>query len=590
MTRIASLNSISKNVNFIINPMKKVLLFIFISLFFSLTVGQVRAQEEDLRDLVAVVYPMNDANSIVFLKEFGPQAIKYHNDNYYNWLERYTKSRFSTGFVYQDSLTKQMFLITNKWVVSLVKSVRVEFLGSNQSVVKYESCPVVAINDKLDLTLIALPDSVQRPSLSFSQQEVKDGDIVFSASYPAFGKTPSWQFAKGIISNAQFYSPLLTDYEDIPLLQHTVQLDAGSFGSPLLIQERGTEGNFAVVGINILKAYNRENVNLALPAQHIIDFVNEYIHSKTELSNDPLLVRANQFVKALDDYKKIIPFISDEYMFEMAPTEFQKWYKLCSKEVQDEIIKKFNGSDPIEGVRIAMAYALYKKVAKKTLKVVNEAMDEVTVNMLYENQRVTSEWVEEKGELRLKTLSFFKPHKVLDCGIDWRFAYGGFALGASGAFNPVFNLTSKYSLMYNLSFSAASGPLTFDFIFKYGSLPHTRIKQHPIIFYNDTVFAPLRNAYGIDMSFGFQLPIQLGSIYIIPNVKPFAGVIFKKENCLILNYGLRSGIETGFRVKKENYLFLGIAHKLTGFKNMRIEDDDEIFGLHSLDIYIKYTL
>lgn len=54
--------------------------------------------------------------------------------------------------------------------------------------------------------------------------------------------------------------------------------------------------------------------------------------------------------------------------------------------------------------------------------------------------------------------------------------------------------------------------------------------------------------------------------------------------------GFRSGIETGFRVKKENYLFLGIAHKLTGFKNMRIEDDDEIFGLHSLDVYIKYTL
>ena len=40
-------------------------------------------------------------------------------------------------------------------------------------------------------------------------------------------------------------------------------------------------------------------------------------------------------------------------------------------------------------------------------------MDEVTVNMLYENQRVTSEWVEEKGELRLKTLSFSNLTKYL---------------------------------------------------------------------------------------------------------------------------------------------------------------------------------
>ena len=49
----------------------------------------------------------------------------------------------------------------------------------------------------------------------------------------------------------------------------------------------------------------RENANIAIPAKYIINFINEHNQSKITISNEAqLLEKANEFVKALDDYKK----------------------------------------------------------------------------------------------------------------------------------------------------------------------------------------------------------------------------------------------------------------------------------------------
>ena len=138
-----------------------------------------------------------------------------------DWLESYAKGGFGTGFAYQDTTTKEIFIITNRHVVMLANSATIEFIGSDKSVVKYENCPVVAVDDKIDLALIALPYGVQRPSLTFAKQEIKDGEDVFTASYPALGGKPSWQFGKGVVSNSKFYSTILEEYENIPLIQHS---------------------------------------------------------------------------------------------------------------------------------------------------------------------------------------------------------------------------------------------------------------------------------------------------------------------------------------------------------------------------------
>lgn len=566
--------------------MKKLLLFAVMAVLLSFTPGKVSAQDVDLRSVVAVVYPNYYESSKNFMKEFGAMLRKDGYRNAADWLENYLEGGFGTGFTYQDPKTKQMFVITNRHVVTLAESVTVEFLASDKSVVKYERCPVVAIHDKMDLAIVALPHSLQRPSLLFYQDEVKDGEEVFTASYPAFGDNPSWQYGKGVVSNSKFYSPVFEDYKDISLIQHTAQADAGSSGSPLLIKSADAEGGYTVVGVTTWKATSRENTNFAIPAQHVIDFINGHISSKIELSDDQLLTVAGEFVDALGDYKEIIPFISYEYLSKITPRDFNDWYNACSKEVKEEIKKNFNDLNPIEGVRTALAYAIQSKVGKKPVKVLNVKKN--IVNMRYDNKPATSEWVLEQGKLRVKDLSFFNAKTAGKNGVVLDYGYRtSFAIGATQAFGPSPNWMYHFAIgNTKLTF------MTYDFMFRYGSIPLTKIRKSNYTG-QDEQFDFHYNGFGLDVNYGAQVPIRVGLLYLIPYAKPFFGLnINVGSEQFILNYGLRTGLETGIRFQDRKYLLLGLGYKLTGFKSFGDFDseDDKILKLHALDVYLKITL
>ncbi len=571
-----------ENVHFIINPMKKVLLFFFIVTSFSIRTTYVRGQEVDLRTAVAVVHSNHYESSIKFLKDFSNMFRKDGYKNAAKWLEKYTEGVMATGFVYQDSLTKQLFIVTNYNVVAFSEHVTVDFLGSdNKTMVKYEHCPVVAIHDKIDLAIIALPDSAQCSSLPIFQQEIKDGREVFTSSYLDLLGQPSFLFGKGIVSNFRFYSKSFADYKDIPLIQHTAQVDVGSAGSPLMIKSEEFEGGYAVVGVNTWKAWTRENTNLAIPAKYVVSLVNEYRNAKVELSDDQLLARANQFVNALDDYKKIVPFISYEYLSEVTPGDFKDWYNACPKDIKT-IIKE---SEPLEGVRIALAYAIHIEALGKIVKVTD--VDNDIVNMVYGNKSVTSQWVKEQGQLRVKRLSFFKPKTASKGFIIKDFASNGsVAFGVSNAIFSTSTSSLKSKLMYNLTLSVTLKTfVSFDFIFKYGSLPLTRVHHNFTTNTNDTMAFHVDNGFEYDFSVGFQLPVRVGLISFVPYVKPIVGINFKPEIPLLI-YGVRSGLETGFPFNYRNYLLLGVGCQLCGFKD---EERGKILKLNSLDVYLKMT-
>ena len=76
------------------------------------------------------------------------------------------------------------------------------------------------------------------------QQEIKDGREVFTSSYLDLLGQPSFLFGKGIVSTLDFTQNHLLDYKDIPLIQHTAQVDVGSAGSPLMIKSEEFEGGY----------------------------------------------------------------------------------------------------------------------------------------------------------------------------------------------------------------------------------------------------------------------------------------------------------------------------------------------------------
>lgn len=551
--------------------MKRVLLLAVMALTLSVSV---KAQDVDLRSIVAVVRPVYYDGSVTFLNNFADMLRKDGYKDAAEWMRDYAKGGFGTGFVYQDSTTKKMYIITNRHVVTLAESVTIEFLGSDKSVAKYENCQVVAVDDKMDLAIVALPEGVARPSLKFVKQDVKDGDDVFTASYPALENKPSWQFGKGVVSNSKFYSETLTGDENVSLLQHTAQIDAGSSGSPLLVKT--ADGGYLVAGLNTWKAASRENANFAIPAQYIIDFIEKYNKSNVEMSDTQLRDKAEALIKVGDEYKKIIRFLSYEYMAEITPEDFNDWYRICPRDVKEFVVKHFNESNPIEGVRAALAYAISSKMARKKIKVTG--VNGSTVTMDYGNKPATSEWVKEHGELRVKNLSFLKTRTTGKVVVATDFGYrSSVVLGATTSFKP------KTSSLFSVTFGQTIRTfVTYDGTLKFGKVMPINAKYNTGADSTAAAFS----VFGIDLSIGGQLPVRLGPVYLIPYAKPFAGLCFGQT--AFLNYGVRGGMEVAYRIKNRNYLLVGVGYRFTGYTNVGF--DSQYNGkAHSLDTYIGIT-
>ena len=247
---------------------KRTLLFLSILATISFT-----STAENLRESIAIVRPNFSESTQTFLTDFSKSLRK---DGFYaaaDILQNYGKGSFGTGFAYRDKRDGRLYIITNRHVVEQAETVDVEFSLPDNSSKTFATCPVVGVHDDFDVAFIALPEEVNIPTLDITDKSITDGTPVFSAGFPALGDKPSWQLGQGIVSNASAQIKSLTNGKELPLVQHTAQVDAGSSGGPLLIRDENAAAGFAVVGINTWKASDRENTNFAIPVHAIDDFL-----------------------------------------------------------------------------------------------------------------------------------------------------------------------------------------------------------------------------------------------------------------------------------------------------------------------------
>lgn len=247
---------------------KRTLLFLSILATISFT-----STAENLRESIAIVRPNFSESTQTFLTDFSKSLRK---DGFYaaaDILQNYGKGSFGTGFAYRDKRDGRLYIITNRHVVEQAETVDVEFSLPGNSSKTFATCPVVGVHDDFDVAFIALPEEVNIPTLDITDKSITDGTPVFSAGFPALGDKPSWQLGQGIVSNASAQIKSLTNGKELPLVQHTAQVDAGSSGGPLLIRDENAAAGFAVVGINTWKASDRENTNFAIPVHAIDDFL-----------------------------------------------------------------------------------------------------------------------------------------------------------------------------------------------------------------------------------------------------------------------------------------------------------------------------
>jgi len=155
------------------------------------------------------------------------------------------------------------FVVTNRHVVDLATDALVVFGGTELRL----PAVVVDVDPLYDLALLAPAGDLllrgwPEQGLDVASAPPKDQEVVVASGYPGLGSAPSYQVTRGIVSNERF---LLDDGTGERLyFQHTAAIDPGSSGGPLTTEDG------RLLGVNTLKARNREAVGLAVPASAVV--------------------------------------------------------------------------------------------------------------------------------------------------------------------------------------------------------------------------------------------------------------------------------------------------------------------------------
>ena len=528
----------------------------------------IQAQNE-LRRKVVVVRPVLYDSSVDFLLGFSDLLMKEGYKEAARFLKDYAKGGFGTGFVYADSVTGKKYVITNRHVVALAQSVTIEFRDNERNVSSYKDCPVAIVDEDIDLAAIALPDNITVGSLRFADETPTEGHDVFTAGYPGLGDNPSWQFGKGIVSNAHFYDEELSKVGgNTILIQHTAQIDAGSSGSPLLIQSATDKNEYLVVGINTWKAYARENANFAIPTADIRLFCKKYL-SSSHTAKDDIRQRAETFVGlAEQDYKEIVSFIAYDYIASVAPSQFDSWYKSFPTNVRKDIMRQFK-NNPIEGVRMALAYAVREKMRTKKISIepVDNNSDGNTaetaeVAMKCNGKPATSKWIKEQGQWRLTELSFFRPKSYLSQSIidkDYEYMNTLSFSYTHNLLNIGKPLVSMFGVSYNYMFNAF---VVAEINFKKGK----------------TFLPESGERYKMDIagvSIGGQLPLALGKWRLVP----YLGAYYKIAiGDVFRDYiGLSWGADLVYPLGQVAGVFVGVRYNTIPYIPGRFNLNQELY-------------
>jgi len=291
--------------------------------------------------------------------------------------------RFGSGFIYvgKDGTN---YVITNHHVIEDYRYACIEFIDPDtKEKTLYEDLEVIALSEDIDLALLVFPKGKKpfKTGLTLFTGELKDGDHVYSAGYPALKDKPAWQIAKGNVSNAKFYKKQLVDPDYSYVVQHTAPIDAGNSGGPLLI-ENGKPDEYLVAGVNTWKAGTRELAAFTIPAETVQKFLNEYFNH--ENNEEKLKKRTDEFAT-----------------------------NLSKKTKKDEDIRKFISMESADALSFKQIENLFKKYISQEWKIYNAINDLgsakislVTLNVW--NKYKTFETIKDKNVPKLSVTSMEK--------------------------------------------------------------------------------------------------------------------------------------------------------------------------------------
>lgn len=529
------------------------------------------ASAQTLRETVAIVRPKLSESTQTFLTDFSKSL---RGDGFYaaaDVLQNYGKGSFGTGFVYRDKHNNRLYIITNRHVVEQADQVDIEFSLPDNSTKRFAACPVVGVHDDFDLAFIALPEGANVPALETTDQSITDGTTVFTAGFPALEDRPSWQFGQGIVSNANALIKSLTNSKELPLIQHTAQVDAGSSGGPLLIRDEQAATGYTVIGINTWKAAGRENTNFAIPARAIDDLLQNYpSNTQLLLTRDEVSKRATGMLRAAQSsYQAMMPFVSYQYVSNISADTFYDLVIAASDAATDAMESCFEQGSPLEGIRIGLADIICRQFSGKnytfsTVASLDTLARKAEVVYTAGNKSISTQWMMEQGRWRLVDAENVKASNIEPNGISKSYGFGTSVY--LGLISP---LNNAFDLSYSLAFKRTI--LTFVTYEITGSLLKINTEKTEWEGTYVKLNSDTQNVFDIDLNLGGQLPVKCGPIYLVPYAKVLGGLYLGSELTGI-DYGFGAGVEVAYKFGYQNYVFINLGYL---GKKMKPFDDQE---------------
>ena len=337
----------------------------------------VAAAFTDIRSAVCIVRPNYSEKTIAFMEDACDKLETAGYSDLADLFKSAQKGVFGSGFFIKGK-NKTDYVLTNYHVAAYASSLTLEIENINGEISKIENCPIVAVDEELDLAIAEVPSGKAGSYLSFASKTPVDGIDVWSAGYPGLAGKPMWQLGKGTVTNARARLPDDIDPKKSTFIQHSAPIDSGNSGGPLLIRSANDSSEYEIVGINSAKAVFRQATNFAIPASTITQFMNEKAFAETKKIERGLSDVLNEFTEhckhleidnETDKNKEIVKrirkltvYVSEDYAIRNGLDIYLKALRKAPKLFRNEILTASVFGNPINGIRTAIAYDIYTTV------------------------------------------------------------------------------------------------------------------------------------------------------------------------------------------------------------------------------------
>jgi serine protease Do len=387
-------------------------------LLFCLAGTSVFGQVTALRNYVGIIHQTYRPEFVAYMNKFKTQFENRSNRDAASSVEEFLTTPFGSGFVYVDSAGNN-YVITNQHVIAQADSLSITFQDAYENQTTYDGLTIFAADENLDIAILAFPPG-SRPftaGLVFMNSALREGDDVFAAGYPLQNGMQTWQFARGMVSTVLFRLADLdgTEMRRGPYVRHSVLIDPGNSGGPLLVvQPDGTAG-YAVAGVNTFGLRRNQSARYSIPAKQIQDYIAVSLSPQNAAKDrDTMTQRVTAFVNELEGASPVYPRIA-KYLASActnANVEFAmlELFHIAPAQTQADVVNMFSGN-PIDGMNFAVSWLIERTLRKRggaltvtTRIVLPNDTGGYTVSLTLKNREIIeSTWVNEYGIWRIST-------------------------------------------------------------------------------------------------------------------------------------------------------------------------------------------